>query len=239
MKKFKTDAYRIMAIDNDDMVLQAVDRSLRGAGFQVITAHTATEGLQLITGNGLPHLALVEYNLPCNIGGFGFCEKLHQFSDVPVIMMTTVDDAKIVAHAIEQHVEDYLIKPLRSGEMVARVRRVLRRLGKFAFDLSYLTQVDDHLIVNFAQCEVVISGQQVSLTPTENKLLYILMRSAGQPLTTNFLLRRLWPFDSHVRNEERLRVYIHRLRTKIELLPDKPTYVLSKRGKGYAFTSLV
>jgi DNA-binding response OmpR family regulator len=79
----------------------------------------------------------------------------------------------------------------------------------------------------------VINGEDVSLTPTETKLLYILMRNAGRTVTTDFILRRLWPLEAAY--EDRLRVYVHRLRRKIEDTHSEPTYILSERGTGYTF----
>jgi DNA-binding response OmpR family regulator len=135
--------------------------------------------------------------------------------------------------AIEQYAEDYMTKPFNGGELAARVRRVLRRVGDFAYTLDPLTKVDERLQVDFAGQRAVIEGEDVSLTPTETKLLYILMRNAGRTVTTDFILRRLWPLE--VAYEDRLRVYVHRLRRKIEYADSEPRYILSERGTGYLF----
>ncbi len=96
-----------------------------------------------------------------------------------------------------------------------------------------IKDVDEHLAVDFPGCQVVVEGRPVALTPTETKLLYILMRAAGKAINSDYLLRRLWPHD--VNHDERLRVYVHRLRSKIEKEPNDPYYVLSQRGIGYSF----
>jgi DNA-binding response OmpR family regulator len=93
--------------------------------------------------------------------------------------------------------------------------------------------VDHRLAVDFAHQQAIVRGQQVSLTPTEAKLLYILMRNAGHVVTTDFLLRRLWPFDEVF--EDTVRVHVHRLRQKIESMPARPFYIITERGVGYSF----
>jgi DNA-binding response OmpR family regulator len=109
----------------------------------------------------------------------------------------------------------------------------LRSIGNFALKLESLTRADERLAVNFVDCQALINGAPVSLTPTETKLLYILMRDAGKLVTTDFLLRRLWPHE--LAYQDRLRVYVHRLRSKIEENPEEPRYVVSRRNKGYSF----
>jgi DNA-binding response OmpR family regulator len=116
---------------------------------------------------------------------------------------------------------------------VARVQRVLRHIGDFAYTLEPVTRVDDRLAVDFAHQQALVGGQPVPLTPTETKLLYILMRNAGRTVTTGFLLRRLWPLEEVF--EDTLRAHIHRLRRKIEPTPAQPRYIVTERGIGYSF----
>jgi DNA-binding response OmpR family regulator len=237
MTDFKPQSFRILVVDDSETALHMVKTSLQQAGFQVMIASSGEDALELMAGEGLPNLALVDINMPGGMDGFEFAGKVLQFSDLPIIMLTAVDETDMIIDAIEKYAEDYMTKPVGAGELIARVRRVLRRIGEFAYPLTSKTRVDDDLSVDFVGCEVVVKGEVVSLTPTETKLLYILMRSAGQLITTNFLLRRLWPKDIDTANEERLRVYIHRLRHKIEQEATKPYYVKSLRGKGYFFVA--
>jgi DNA-binding response OmpR family regulator len=113
---------------------------------------------------------------------------------------------------------------------------VLRRLGDFAYTLAPVTFVDPYLQVNFSECQAVVAGEPISLTPTETKLLYILMRNSGQIVTADFLLRRLWPRE--LAYEDRLRVYVHRLRKKIEPA-ETHQYIISERGVGYRFQGVI
>lgn len=226
---------RILVIDDDRVILRLVKERLEYAGYEVVTATSGQPALDLIAQRGLPHLAIVDINMP-GMNGFEFCKAVQQFSDLPVIMLTAVDEEETIIRGIEHFAEDYITKPFSLRELVARVERVLRRIGDFAYALDPVIQVDVRLSIDFAHQTVLIEGQTLPLTPTETKLLYILMRNAGRIVTTDFLLRRLWPLDDVF--EDTLRVHIYRLRQKIEANPAKPIYVVTERGQGYSFPKL-
>ncbi|WP_374685684.1 response regulator transcription factor [Promineifilum sp.] len=230
---FDESAYRILVLDDNHSLLRLVSTALQKAGFQVSTSTSGEEGLEHIHRQGLPHLALVDIEMPYGMNGFQFCESVLEFSDLPIIMLTAINEDETIIQTIDQFAEDYITKPFNPGELVARVRRVLRRIGDFAYTLTAETTVDENLSVNFPAQQVRVNGETISLTPTETKLLYILMRNAGQTVTTDFILRRLWPLETVY--EDRLRVYIHRLRSKIERQPGSPRYITSQRGVGYSF----
>ena len=232
---FDASAYRILVLDDNYSMQRLVSTALSKSGFQVSTVSSAEEGLENIQRYGLPHLALVDIHMPYGMNGLEFCEAVLTFSDIPIIMLTAVDEDDTIIQAIDRFAEDYITKPFNPGEMVARVRRVLRRIGDFAYTLDANTVVDDNLTVSFPHQTAYINGVEYPLTPTETKLLYILMRHAGQTVTADFILRRLWPMETAY--EDRLRVYVHRLRRKIEREPDKPKYIISQRGIGYMFSS--
>ncbi|MCP4359788.1 MAG: response regulator transcription factor [Chloroflexi bacterium] len=236
MIEFLPQSYRILAVDDSEVALHMITTTLSQAGFVVMVTSSGEEALALMETAGLPHLAIVDVNMPGGMDGFEFCDKMQQFCDLPVIMLTAIDDENVIIQAIEEYAEDYITKPVSQGELIARVRRVLRRIGNFALSLDEYTHADNNLSVNFVRCEAVIGCDTVQLTPTETKLLYILMRSAGQLVTTSFLIRRLWPGENKPTYEDKLRVYIYRLRTKIEKNHTKPEYILSRRRKGYLFS---
>ncbi len=230
---FDTSTYRILVLDDNYSMVRLVSTALHKAGFQVSTASSAEEGLELVRRGGLPHLALVDIHMPYGMNGFDFCDAILNYSDIPIIMLTAVDEDETIIQSIDHYAEDYITKPFNPGELVARVRRVLRRIGDFAYTLSAETVVDQHLTVNFPNQRATLDGNEIALTPTETKLLFILMRNAGQTVTTDFILRRLWPMETVY--EDRLRVYVHRLRRKIEAHPEAPQYIRSERGVGYSF----
>lgn len=227
--------HRILAVDDDPFNLRIVSHALEQTGYEVITASSGEEALSMITQHGLPHMAIVDIHMPPGMSGFEFCRTVHQFSDLPVIMLTAVNEESTVVEGLEEHAEDYIIKPFNPGELTARVKRVLQRMGDFAYPLQSLTRVDERLRIDFPGRQALVNDKPVSLTPTETKLLYILMRSAGHTVNTDFILRRLWPLEPAY--EDRLHVHMHRLRRKIEDKKDKsrPRYITSERGVGYTF----
>jgi DNA-binding response OmpR family regulator len=225
-------SYRILVIDDDPDLLRLVSSKLDLSGFEVLTADSGQQALDIIKRHGLPHLAIVDLMMPV-MSGFEFCEIVQEFSDLPVIMLTAVDEEETVIRGIQLFAEDYVTKPFSPRELVARVERVLRRMGDFAYTLAPVVKVDDRLAVDFTHQQITIDGQQRDLTPTETKILYILMRNAGRAVTTDFLLRRLWPLEEVF--EDTLRVHIHRLRQKLEPAPAQPRYVITERGLGYSF----
>jgi len=185
-----------------------------------------------VARRGLPHLAVVDILLP-GLDGLSFARKLQEWSDVPVVMLTSVDEEDTVVQAIETLAEDYIRKPFNPREVVARIERVFRRIGDFGYALQPVIRIDERLSIDLAQQKALVNGRPVALTSTETKLLYVLMRSAGRVVATDFLLRRLWPSDEVF--EDTLRVHVHRLRGKIEPDPSHPRYVLTERGTGYRF----
>ena len=225
-------AHKILVVDDEPDIVSVVRMTLEAEGFDVSTAFSAQEAFDLISRKGLPHLAVLDIMMP-GTDGITLARKLQKFSDLPVIMLTAIDEEATVVKTIEEVTEDYVSKPFRPKELAARVKRVIRRMGDFAFRLETLTVIDDHLAVDFAAKKALIDEKPVSLTPTETKILHILIRSARRTVTTEYLLARLWPLDEVY--EDTLRVHVHRLRQKIEPDASKPHYLITQRGVGYSF----
>jgi DNA-binding response OmpR family regulator len=223
---------RLLVVDDDPAILRLLSDKFERAGFEVITAGSGQLALDVIAHRGLPHLALVDLNMP-GMDGFEFCKRVLRFSDLPIIILTAVDEEETIIRAIDLFAEDYVTKPFSPRELVARVRRVLRRVGDFAYCLEPVTRVDGRLAVDFMGQEALVDGQPVDLSPTEAKILYLLMRSAGRPLATEYLLRRVWPQEDVF--EDALRVNVHRLRKKIGVNPNGLSYIATERGVGYCF----
>jgi DNA-binding response OmpR family regulator len=227
---------RILVIDDDPLILQLVSDKLDRAGFEVLTAASGQQALELLERSGLPHLAIVDINMP-GMDGFEFCRIVQAYTDLPVILLTGVDEEDIIVRGIEQFAEDYVLKPFSPRELLARTQRVLRRIGDFAYTLEPIAKVDDRFAVDFSHQQAIVDNESVSLTPTETKILYILMRNAGRTVTTDFLLRRLWPLEEVF--EDTLRVHIHRLRKKIQGSAPQWQYITTERGVGYRFVPML
>lgn len=225
---------KILAVDDNSFTLRIVQHTLEQAGYQVVTAVSGKDALNIINRHGIPHLAIVDLHMPV-MSGFEFCRQVREFSDLPIIMLTAVNNEATIIEGLEEYAEDYIIKPFNPSELVARVNRVLRRMGDYTYTLDATTQIDDRLKINFPNREAIINDKSISLTPTETKLLFILVRNAGRIVTTDFLLNRIWPLQNA--QEDRLHVHIHRLRRKIEEDPNAPNYIVAERGTGYRFNA--
>lgn len=225
---------RVLAIDDDPEVLELITATFEEAGYEVMTAETAEMALNLMNDEGLPHIAIIDIRLP-GLDGLSLCQRIHDISDVPVIMLTVVDDEETVVKTIEKYAEDYMIKPFNPAELTARAGRILKRIGDFSYTMQAMIEIDENLSVDFVRQKAVINGRPLALTPTETKLLYILMQNAGKTVLTSYILARVWPSQSA--DENTLRVHIHRLRQKIEVAPSRPRYIVTERGAGYSFLS--
>jgi DNA-binding response OmpR family regulator len=228
------DWQRILIVDDDPDIVKLIQIKFESAGFEVWSALSGEQALSLIRRQGLPHLALVDLDMP-GMSGFEFCQAVLGFSDLPMVILTANSTENTIVEGIERYAEDYVTKPFSPRELVARVQRVLRRIGNFKYTLAAETRVDRRLAVDFAGQRAHVDNKWVELTPTETKLLYLLMRNGGSVVQTDFLLRRLWPEQDVF--EDSLRVHIRHVRQKIERDPSAPHYVLTERGLGYRFSS--
>jgi len=232
--RLESSSYHVLCVDDDPDILHLLKKTFAASGFEVSTCGSGEAALRWIERNGLPHLALVDIRMP-GLDGLELCRRVHTYSDLPVILLTAVDDEPTVVKALDTVAEDYIFKPFRAAELVARARRVLRRIGSFSFTQAAETPVDERLAVDFVRQVAKVEGNPVPLTPTETKILHILMRSSPRTVDTGYLLRRVWPMEEVF--EDTLRVHVHRVRQKIEPDPTKPRYVLTHRGQGYSFRS--
>lgn len=223
---------RILVVDDDPAIRRLLKDKLEGAGYEVWTAASGDQALDAIDRRGMPHLAIVDINMP-GMNGLRFCETVQQFSDLPVIMLSAIDEEETIVGSISRYAEDYITKPFSPRELVARAERVLRRVGDYSYTLDVVNRIDDYLAIDIPHQRALVGDRTVALTPTETKLLCLLMRNAGHTVSTDFLLRRLWPMEEVF--EDTLRVHIHRLRQKIEPAPSRPHYILTERGLGYSF----
>jgi DNA-binding response OmpR family regulator len=233
------DIHRILVVDDDPVTLTLVRHVLEQAFFDVFTAASGEDALNLIKLKRIPHLAIVDINMPPGMDGFAFCQEAHKrVPGLPVIMLTSVGDEATIVKAFDQfQADDYVVKPkdgpIRADELVSRVRRVLRNQPDYSYTIESVATVDQRLQVDVGNRKAYIDGHEIPLTPTENKLLSILMRHPGRTLTNDYLLRQIWPME--YANEERLHTHVYRLRKKIEQDPKEPAYIVSDWGRGYIF----
>lgn len=223
---------RLLLVDDEDDIRWMVGAFLETEGYEVLTAASAEEALRCVETEGIPHLAVIDIMMP-EVDGIELARRLHEFSDLPIIMLTAVDDQKTVTAAIREFAEDYVVKPFDAEELAARVRRVLGRFETFGHASGPALRVDDRLTLELVAGRALVDGAEVELTPTEGRLLHVLVRNAGRPVSTAHLLQRVWPRQEVF--EDSLRVHVHRIRRKIERDPKTPGYLLTERGLGYRF----
>ncbi len=228
--------YRILIVDDDAMAREILKRILEHAGYEVMTAGSGVEALRKLH-EGIPHLVVVDLMMP-EMDGFELCRRIKSHLDVPIMILSAVAAVESKVEGLQMYAEDYIVKPFEKEELVARVQRVLRRYGESAGVEQPEVVIDQDLQINFVQHWARVRGQQVTLTPTESKLLFLLVRNAGRVVTNETLLAKAWAGDEEA-YEEGLRVHISRLRSKIEPSPSKPTYIQTKRGVGYKFSANV
>jgi DNA-binding response OmpR family regulator len=224
----------ILCVDDDADIRRVLRHALELAGLSCAEAATGPLALDWVSRHGLPHAAIVDIRMP-GMTGLELCDRLHAYSDLPIILLTAVDDEPTMVRSIETFADDYVLKPFRPAVLVARVRRLLRRTGGGLAPQGPELRVDERLSLRFQNLEALVAGTSVPLTPTETKLLYVLLRGAPRSVRNAQLLARVWPREEVF--EDTLRVHVHRLRQKVEPDPSRPRYLVTDRGIGYRFVA--
>ena len=225
---------KVLVVDDAAEVIEAVTVSftLQWRETEVIGADTGEAALDLIEQEH-PDIVLLDIAMP-GMDGFETLREIRVFSDVPVIMLTAKDDVLDKVKGLELGADDYVTKPFDHLELLARVKALLRRLAMPQPTSRAPSFRAGALEVDFAAQEVRLRGEPVPLTATEYKLLYHLARNAGHVLRHETLLAKVWGRE-YVDEVDYLRVYIRRLRRKLESDPDHPRHILTERGLGYRF----
>ncbi len=223
---------KILVIDDDPRIVRLMEYSLKAAGFEVFPAYDGQEGLKQAYANQ-PDLVILDIMMP-KMDGWTVCQRIREFSNVPIIMVTAKAQEADVVQGLELGADDYVVKPVRMPELVARVRACLRRSELSKADERAVGFSDDYLAVDPVARLVLVAGKPVKLTPTEFNLLLRLIRSAGRVLTYKQLLEDVWGWE-YTDDIDYLRIYIWHLRQKIEKDPKDPRYILTEHGVGYRF----
>jgi DNA-binding response OmpR family regulator len=225
-------ARTILVVDDKANVRQLLSEYLTGQGFKVVTATNGREALYAAR-HETPDVILLDIMMP-EMDGYEFLREYRRERSVPVIIITAREEETDAVLGLELGADDYVIKPFRMRELVARVRAVLRR-SEHADSNARPLHVGD-ILLDEATHTVTARGQPVSLTPTEFNLLGLLMRSAGQVLTRQQLADRLTE-NGFAGLERTLNVHVRNLRAKIEPDSDRPRYIETVFGVGYRFSA--
>ena len=223
---------RILVVDDELSIIKLLRANLEAKGYEVLTALDGFEALQAFEME-LPDLVILDIMMP-KMDGFEVCRRLREWSQIPIIMLSARGDVSDKVKCLDLGADDYITKPFGKGELIARVRAVLRRTEAAATIPTQPSFTGGDLQISFAQRRVTIAGKEVKLTPTEYSLLQELVLNAGKVLTHTHLLNKVW--GSEYREErEYLHVFVRRLRAKLEPDPTNPRYITTVPGVGYQF----
>ena len=226
----------VLVVEDESSFVEALTVGLRREGFEVRVATDGAEALDVFD-DVQPDLVLLDVMLP-KVSGIDVCRELRSRSNVPIIMVTAKGSEIDTVVGLEVGADDYVTKPYRLRELVARMRAVLRRRPtEDPFD--NLPGLDDVVVVgdvriDHAKHEVLVRGQVVRLPLKEYELLSLLCENAGRVLTRDVLIDRVWGAD-YVGDTKTLDVHVKRLRAKVEPDPTQPSRIVTIRGLGYKF----
>ena len=224
----------ILIVEDDDTVREALLAGLESEGYEVILSDNGLDGLKQAKEEG-PDLILLDLMLP-EMDGLSVCRALRRDSDVPIIMLTArgTEMDKIVG--LETGADDYVVKPFSLGELLARIRSLLRRTKNDKQE-NQMQLTSGDISLDLTSRRVSKDDAEVHLTQKEFNLLAELIRNKGAVLSRDLLLEKVWGY-SYVGNTHTVDVHIRWLREKIELDPSKPVRIVTVRGVGYRFEEL-
>ncbi|MDQ2887537.1 MAG: response regulator transcription factor [Chloroflexota bacterium] len=221
----------ILLVDDDPGILVAVKQALVAQGYEVTTATNGLEALKAFEDKP-PELVLLDLMLP-RCDGREVCRSIRERSDTPIIVISVRGSEAEVVSVLDLGADDYLVKPFRLAELLARVRALLRRTGKSQTNKL----VCGALEIDTERRRVTVAGRDISLTPIEYTLLTILAANMGRVLTTQLLLQRVWGLQ-YSNSTEYVKVVIRRLRAKLEPDPAHPQYIITEPHLGYRMNDL-
>lgn len=218
----------IFLLEDDEAIAMGLVYSLEQEGYQVTHASTVGKAEEIIVQNVFS-LYILDLTLPDG-SGYDVCRKIKAQGDYPVIFLTVMEEEVNVVMGLELGADDYITKPFRVRELLARMKSVLRRYTKETADgvLRY-----KKLCIYTNEGRVEKDGKEIELTAMEYRLLLILLNNKGMILSRNQLLENIWDVEGDFVNDNTLTVYIKRLRDKIEENPSQPEYIQTIRGRGY------
>ncbi|MEM8857403.1 MAG: response regulator transcription factor [Chloroflexota bacterium] len=225
---------KILVVDDEKTIREFISKNLAIRNFDVITAANGLEALALFSSQS-PDLIILDIMMP-NMDGLETCRRIRKQSHLPIIVLTALGEESDRVQALDAGADDCLTKPFGVEELMARVRAALRRVswmqkGEMQDLLSYKDVTLDPEAIS-----VQVRGTPISMTQTEYNLLYYFMQNVGKTLPHDLILKEIWG-PEYGNEAEYLRVYIGRLRRKIESNPSKPEYLHTEFGMGYRFGS--
>lgn len=217
----------VFLLEDDEAIGIGLKYSLENEGYTVTIANSVKSAFEIINKEKFA-LYILDLTLPDG-SGYDVCKKIKSIGDFPVIFLTAYDDEVNVVMGLELGADDYISKPFRVKELIARIKSVLRRYNRESKGIITIGNV----LINTNKATVFKNGQEVILTAMEYKLFLILLNNRGNILSRNKLLEYIWDVEGDFVNDNTLTVYIKRLRDKIEDDPSAPMIIKTIRGLGY------
>ncbi|MFF5791389.1 MULTISPECIES: MtrAB system response regulator MtrA [unclassified Paeniglutamicibacter] len=217
---------RILVVDDDEALAEMIGIVLQNDGFEAVFCYDGAKALGIFR-EVKPDLVLLDLMLP-GLDGIEVCKLIRAEDDVPIVMLTAKSDTADVVRGLESGADDYVPKPFKPAELVARVRARLRPTEQHAPETL---KIGD-LSIDVAGHRVTREGAPIGLTPLEFDLLVALARKPWQVFTREQLLEQVWGYR-HAADTRLVNVHVQRLRSKVELDPERPGVVLTVRGVGY------
>lgn len=219
----------ILIIDDEPPIRKLLQINLESNDYKVIQASTGKEGLQ-ISANHPPDLILLDIGLP-DISGHQVLQQLREWYNNPIIILSVLDSESDIVQALDNGASDYIVKPFRTGELLARIRSSIKR-NRIADNNSVIIcgDIEIDLVARIARK----NGHEIKLTTTEFNLLTLFIKNEGRALTHHFILKEIWG-HSYQADTQYLRVFIGSLRKKIEDNPNNPQHIITLSGIGYRF----
>jgi two-component system KDP operon response regulator KdpE len=219
----------ILIIDDEAQIRKLLTITLQSNNYKVMEAATGSDGVRLVSSH-VPDLVLLDLGLP-DESGHDVLKHLREWFSNPILIISVQTSEEDIVKALDNGANDYLVKPFRTGELLARIRSALKKAGS---EPNISTALFNDLSIDFANRIVRKDNAIVKLTVTEYSLLSLFARNDGKVLTHQFLLKQVWG-SSHVNESQYLRVFVAQLRKKIESDPNRPAYIITESGIGYRF----
>ena len=221
---------RILLIEDDHQIRRFLRATLLTQGYDLLEAGTGQEGLSMAASH-LPEIILLDLGLP-DMEGIEVIRRLREWSQVPILIISARGQEREKVTNLDAGADDYLTKPFGVGELLARVRALIRRLPLEEEKVHELRFEWGGIVVDFERRQVFRGSEEIHLTPTEYKLLSVLIQYRGKVVTHRQLLKEVWG-PSYVEQVPYLRIFILNLRRKLEEDPARPAFIITEPGVGY------
>ena len=222
---------KILLVEDDRNIAITISYYLQQEGFTINTAKTVKEGIEKFKNNEYD-LMLLDINLPDGTG-YVLYQEMKNIQEIPTIFLTALDEEKDIVKGFDLGADDYITKPFHAGELLSRIKNVLRHNIKNAKKEIEEKIKIKNVEINLSCGKVLKEGKEIELTALEYKILVMLFENRGKMITREQILSYIWDSEENFVNDNTLTVYIKRIREKIEDNPNKPEIIKTVRGLGY------